>query len=265
MWDMERPVPGHGREGDQHGRRGPSTARRHPRELPDHLRRGHPDLGPVRADPSQLEQVVLNLLVNARDAMPDGGTLTIETREVELDRGHVAMSATDTVIGMDADTQARIFEPFFTARGAASASRAPTESSALEKLHSRALSTGRGHDVHDPAPARPRPRRATTTPPQATGPARRTETVLIVEDDRSIRDLLRCILESHGQAVLTVANGTAALELSDRHDGPIQLAITDILMPGISGLELARELHTRRLRPQGLHGRHPHPQDRRAA
>jgi len=208
----------------------------------------------VKADKSQLEQVVVNLAVNARDAMPGGGTLTIETSDVELDQAyasahadaapgpHVRLAVTDTGHGMDPDTLARAFEPFFTTKGQVGtglglatvygivrqsgghvlARSAPGHGSTFEAFLPRTLEA--------PAPAPPRP-------PATTGG---TETVLVVEDEAAVRGLMRSILESAGYRVLEAGSGAEALVTA--RSSAIDVLVTDVVMPGMSGRALAVEL-----------------------
>jgi two-component system cell cycle sensor histidine kinase/response regulator CckA len=216
-------------------------------------------LGVVRADPSQLEQVIVNLAVNARDAMPRGGTLTIETADADADdvRAHgrvtvpsgryVMLRMSDTGEGMDAATRARLFEPFFTTKehgrgtglGLATVYGIVKQSGGFIWVDS-AEGRGTTFTVHLPraeaagAPAAaPTPRRDA----RAGG-----ETILLVEDDEAVRDLTRRTLVGQGYRVLEAANGTEALRLAAEHQGPLDLLLTDIVMPGIGGRALAETL-----------------------
>jgi PAS domain S-box-containing protein len=213
-------------------------------------------LARVKADPSQMEQVVLNLVVNARDAMPSGGRLTIETSNVEIDRNygarHAGMAAgpyvmivvSDTGSGMDAATQARIFEPFFTTKGPgkgtglglATVYGVVKQSGGFIWVYSE---VGRGTtfkiylpqvvaEVEKPAEAQKSPR-------QAIG----NETILFVEDEDSVRELVREYLSAAGYRVLEASDGEQALQISSAHSGPIHLLITDVVLPHLSGRELA--------------------------
>ncbi len=220
-----------------------------------------PDLEAVRADPAQLEQVIVNLVVNARDAMPRGGTLTIETANVELDGnyaqehvvvqpGHyVLLAVTDTGTGMDRDTQARIFEPFFTTKeqgkgtglGLSSAYGTVKQSGGYIWVYSE-LGRGTTFKIY-----LPRERAISDTPPAAAPPAPGgAETVFIVEDQPEVRRLARKSLETRGYTVLEAGSGDEALRLSERYVGPIHLLVTDVIMPGLSGREVALLLTTTR-------------------
>src|SRR5437016_1570660 len=214
-------------------------------------------LGAVRADPGQLEQAIVNLVVNARDAMPQGGRLTIETAEVELDRsyvtGHVPtlpgryvlLAISDTGVGMDGATKARLFEPFFTTKepgrgtglGLATVYGIVKQSGGYIWAYSE-LGHGTTFKMYLPRVAElataPESTRGTPTP------ARGSDTVLVVEDQEEGRKLTQRVLEARGYAVLAAANGAEALEIVDRHPTPIHLMITDVVMPGMNGREVAQ-------------------------
>jgi len=220
-------------------------------------RRG--DLGSVRADPAQMEQVIINLAVNARDAMPRGGQLTLELANVELDETfahshagmtpgpYVVFSVTDTGHGMDEDTKARIFEPFFTTKeaGKGTGLGLPTvygivkQSGGFIWVYSEP-GHGTTFKIHlprvDQAPERLSPR-----PGQAAA-GQGTETVLLVEDEDALRALLREVLESLGYRVLEAGLGAEALRIAREHRGPIHVLLTDLVMPQMTGRELADRL-----------------------
>jgi len=218
----------------------------------------------VQADPNQLEQVLLNLVVNARDAMPDGGTLLIETSNVVLDDEyprthasarpgpHVLLSVTDTGCGMDAGTQARVFEPFFTTKpvgqgtglGLATVYGIVKQSGGHIWVYSE-VDRGTSFKIYFPrytgggeeeAPAEARQ----ADLPQAAAGA----TILLVEDDVAVRNVVRRLLERHGYKVLEVPNGSQALTTIADPTPAIDLVISDIVMPEMSGLELRERLRT---------------------
>ena len=223
-----------------------------------------PDLGRVRADPNQIEQVLVNLAVNARDAMADGGggTLTIETANVDLDEAftqahlgskagpHAMFAVTDTGTGMDATVRAHLFEPFFTTKevgkgtglGLATVYGIVKQSDGYISVSSE---PGRGSSFKVYLPrldARPR-----TSSPAIKGLAGRgTETILVVEDEPAVLALSRRALEAHGYVVLAASDATTALRLVERHGGTIHLLLTDVVMPGMSGRDLADQLAARR-------------------
>jgi PAS domain S-box-containing protein len=216
------------------------------------------ELGCVKADPSQLEQVILNLAVNARDAMPQGGRLTIETGNVELDeayaRCHLGASAgrfvmlaiTDTGHGMDAAVKARIFEPFFTTKepgkgtglGLATVFGIVKQSGGSIEVYSEPAQ-GTTFKVYLPQVEEAVDRTAAVAAPTL---ARGSETILLVEDDDEVRALARETLEGHGYAVIPAAAPAEALRLAGRHSGPIHLLVTDVVMPQLSGRGLAEQL-----------------------
>jgi PAS domain S-box-containing protein len=218
-----------------------------------------PDLGAVRADVSQLEQVIVNLAVNARDAMPRGGKLTIETANAEIDAAYarehgvpgaagpcVLLAVSDTGSGMDAETQARIFEPFFTTKpagkgtglGLATVYGIVKQSGGLIWVYSE-VGHGTAFKVYLPrvedAVESVRGLREATT-------LRGTETILVVEDQAEVRNTTRKILGARGYQVLVAATGPHALSIADQHLGPIHALVTDVVMPGMSGREAARLL-----------------------
>jgi PAS domain S-box-containing protein len=216
------------------------------------------DLWPVLADPGQMEQILINLAVNARDAMPGGGRLMIETANVDVDESYatarpgispgryVRLRVTDTGEGMDQATLERAFEPFFTTKpqgegtglGLATIYGIVTQAGGYIRLYSE-RGFGTGVTVMLPATAeQPPPAR----PEDARDLVGNGETVLVVEDEDGIRDVARRILERRGYEVLTAPGGTEALELLGAHDAPIDLLITDVIMPRMMGPELAAEI-----------------------
>ena len=216
-------------------------------------------LEPVKADPGQMEQVLLNLVVNARDAMPDGGRLTIETCNVELDRvsasqhpvmeagSYVMLIVTDTGCGMDAGTQARIFEPFFTTKGQgkgtglglATVYGVVKQSGGFIWVYSE-VDHGTTFKIYLPQVTADLER----TIPEKTsrGIDSGTETVLFVEDEESVRELVRDYLRNSGYRVLEAADGIQALAVAAAHSGPIHILVTDVVMPRLSGRELVTRI-----------------------
>src|SRR6266566_3119134 len=221
-----------------------------------------PELGRVRADPNQLEQVIVNLAVNARDAMPDGGKLTIETANVELDAtyaqahlgsvpGSYAMVAvTDTGVGMDATVRAHLFEPFFTTKevgkgtglGLATVYGIVKQSDGYISVYSE-VGRGTSFKIYLPRIDTPAPIPAS---PAKDRPDRGTETILVVEDEPAVLSLSRRALEAQGYVVLAASDASDAMRVVERHGGTIHLLLTDVVMPGLSGRELADRLATRR-------------------
>src|SRR6202167_4346485 len=217
------------------------------------------NLGRVKADPSQIEQVALNLVVNARDAMPEGGRLTIETSNVQLDRDYatehavvdpgpyVMLTVSDSGIGMDAATQARIFEPFFTTKsqgrgtglGLATVYGVVKQSGGYVWVYSE-LGHGTTFKVYLPMVQAPAEKTAPEKTVQGHQPG--TETILFVEDEQSVRELVSEYLSARGYQVLDAADGQQALDIAAAHAGKIQLLITDVVMPRLSGRDLAARL-----------------------
>ncbi len=217
------------------------------------------NLGRVKADPSQIEQVALNLVVNARDAMPDGGRLTIETSNVQLERDYatqhavvdpgpyVMLTVSDTGTGMDAATKARIFEPFFTTKaqgrgtglGLATVYGVVKQSGGYVWVYSE-LGHGTTFKVYLPMVQAPAEKTAPEKVVQGHEPG--TETILFVEDEQSVRELVSEYLSARGYQVLDASDGQQALEMAAAHTGKIQLLITDVVMPRLSGRELAARL-----------------------
>ncbi|OLC01715.1 MAG: hypothetical protein AUH45_10585 [Gemmatimonadetes bacterium 13_1_40CM_69_22] len=218
-----------------------------------------PELGAVRVDAGQIEQVLVNLAVNARDAMPQGGRLTIQTDSVDADgtRGplapgvpdghHVLLQVSDSGVGMDDEIQAHLFEPFFTTKP-----RGKGTGLGLATVYGIVRQSG-GHIAVDSARGRgatfriylPRveaPLDPTDRPRPVTAPAAGSETILLVEDEHLVRLLARKVLERAGYRVLVAAGGAEALDLAERYAGPIHLLLSDVVMPGMNGRELMRRL-----------------------
>ncbi len=226
-------------------------------------------LASVRADPSQIEQVVMNMVVNARDAMSNGGVLTIETQNVILDAAfaaehpsvepgpHVMLAVTDTGIGMDGPTCKKIFEPFFTTKG-------PAQNTGLGLSMVYGIVKQSGGSIWvSSEPGRgttfavylPQVERAAhqVRPVRTDMAVRGTETILIVEDEAAVRHLATRILQTAGYAGVTASHGAEALSLLERHDGPVHLLFTDVVMPGMTGRDLATRLANIRPRMKVLY------------
>jgi PAS domain S-box-containing protein len=212
------------------------------------------DLGSVNADAGRIEQVLLNLAVNSRDAMPHGGTLTVETANVTVEKAgvvkpgpYVLVTVTDSGTGMDANTQAHAFEPFFTTKRAGSGTGLGLytvagivkQSGGAVSLNSRP-GHGTSFQIYLPRVDR-QPVAVKTQAPKAPA-ARGEETILLVEDDEMVRTLVRETMESSGYRVLEASDPLEARALAGNYRNVIQLLITDVIMPKESGPELAREL-----------------------
>jgi PAS domain S-box-containing protein len=221
-----------------------------------------PDIGAVKADPGQIEQVIMNLAVNARDAMPQGGRLTIETANVTLDANYarfhapvkpgdyVMLAISDTGVGMDADTQAHIFEPFYTTKGLKGTGLGLSTVYGIVKqsegyiwLYSEA---GKGTSFKIYLPRLSATGEVLATEPalaaDADQPNPGHETILLVEDEENLRRLARQSLENQGYSVIDAPDGATAIQISQAHQGPIHLLLTDVIMPGMNGRELANKV-----------------------
>jgi PAS domain S-box-containing protein len=219
-----------------------------------------PGLGAVRADPGQIDQVIMNLAVNARDAMAQGGKLTIETANVTLDENfarihtpltagdYIMLAISDTGVGMDGETQSRIFEPFFTTKGAKGTGLG------LSTVYGIVKQSG-GFIFVDSQPQRgtafrtyfPRvdAREEAAAAQDSLGLPRRDhgqETILLVEDETHLRRLARQYLETQGYKILEAEDGAAALQIVDGYQGTIDLLLTDVIMPGMNGRVLAMNI-----------------------
>jgi two-component system cell cycle sensor histidine kinase/response regulator CckA len=217
----------------------------------------------VLADPGQIEQIILNLVLNARDAMPHGGSLTIETANADLDARwvaqhpgalegrHVMLVISDTGIGMDETVRAHLFEPFFT-------TKEPGKGTGLGLATVYGIVKQSGGSIFvDSEPEHgttfriflPRTERSADLPngprpaPQSVGG---TETILLVEDQAEVRAVIWNTLARHGYKVMGAANGAEALSILENYDGEVHLLLTDVVMPGMSGRDLAEQLVTRR-------------------
>jgi PAS domain S-box-containing protein len=217
-----------------------------------------PDLGSVMADAGQLERVLINLCLNARDAMPRGGKLTVETANAELDAGHagsaftvrrgryVCLSVSDTGAGMGPEVRDRAFEPFFTTKGGghgtglglASVYGIIKQSDGYIWVYSE-IGQGTTFKIYLPRVDAPV---AESKPPAPAAPTSGGETILIAEDEDGVRRASERILRAVGFRVLTASSGVAALALCDEHQEVIHLLLTDVVMPGMSGPELAARL-----------------------
>jgi len=227
--------------------------------------RPDPLLRPIKADPGQIEQIVMNLVVNSRDAMPQGGTITIETANVDLDREfvrthegarpgpHVMMAVSDTGIGMTSDVQAQIFEPFFTTKesgkgtglGLSTVYGIVTQSGGYISVHSE---PGQGTRFEVYLPQAEEGTAANATHRSQSVSPMGTETILVVEDEVTIRGMLCESLREFGYTVLEASEVVEATQQCQKHTGPIHLVITDVVLPGMGGRELALKLTT--LRPE---------------
>ena len=223
--------------------------------------RTNEDLGTVRADASQMEQVIMNLAVNARDAMPNGGKLVIEAANVELDHSYlvshplmkagpyVQLVVTDSGVGMDADTQAHIFEPFFTTKekgkgtglGLATVYGIVKQSGGFIWVYSE---LGKGTSFKIYLPRLDQSEDQLGTPHRSLELPMGTGTVLLTEDEQDVREIAKEFLESGGYHVIEAKDGADAVALAAKHRSKIQLLVTDMVMPGMTGQELAIRLQS---------------------
>jgi two-component system cell cycle sensor histidine kinase/response regulator CckA len=214
-----------------------------------------PGLGRVRADPSQIEQVIVNLATNARDAMPDGGKLVIETANADLEPGpasknlgvlpgsYVMLAVSDTGVGMAPETRSRLFEPFFTTKepgkgaglGLATVYGVIKQSDGQVTVYSQP-GCGTIFEIY-----LPRVKEAVTEPAAARS-AKGSESILLVDDEEGVRKLVTAILRANGYDVLEAANGPAALSAYEKNAHKIDMVLTDIVMPQMTGFELGRQL-----------------------
>ncbi|MGA8618434.1 MAG: ATP-binding protein [Candidatus Sulfotelmatobacter sp.] len=218
-------------------------------------------LGAVRADAGQIEQVIMNLAVNARDAMPSGGKLTIETSNISLDEeyarfhaplkpgNYVMLAISDTGAGMDSETQSHIFEPFFTTKGPKGTGLGLSTVYGIVKQSGgyiwaySELGKGTTFKIYLPrvaeiAESPAQVAAATESVPIEPG----TETILVVEDEANLRYLARQFLEKQGYRVIEAADGAVAMQIAVAHEGVIHLLLTDVIMPGMNGRELAQRI-----------------------
>ncbi len=221
-----------------------------------------PEAGHTRADAGQLEQVLMNLVVNAKDAMPNGGKLMIQTQDVAVDENHrrgqalirpgkyVMLSVSDTGMGMDKETQSRIFEPFFTTKekgkgtglGLSTVYGIVKQSGGYVMVQSES-GHGTTFNIYLPRVEAVTDKNAALVMRAAEGGS---ETVLLVEDEESVRQLVRETLQARGYRVVEAENGEAGLAAAAKHEGKIDIVITDVVMPGTGGRELVKQLATTR-------------------
>jgi CheY-like chemotaxis protein len=217
-----------------------------------------PDLWPIMADDGQLEQVLINLAVNARDAMPQGGTLTLDTENIDVDAAYaqarpglgpgryVRLRVSDTGVGMEPDVAARAFEPFFTTKpkgqgtglGLATIHGIVTQAGGHVQIYSEP-GLGTTFTVLLPATEAAVPEQPAKDHDRTPGGG---ETILVVEDEPAMLEVTRRILDANGYTVLTAGSGTEALRLAADHDGPIDLLLTDVVMPYMLGKEVAERI-----------------------
>jgi signal transduction histidine kinase len=228
------------------------------------------NLGAIKADASQMEQVIMNLAVNARDAMPDGGRLLIETSNEELDSAYntvhpivrqgsyILLAVSDNGAGMNAQTQAHIFEPFFTTKaqgkgtglGLATVYGVVKQSGGFIWVYSE-LGKGTSFKIYLPRVDQPVVKSVSTQ--FVSEVPRGTETILLAEDEQDVREVAKEFLESGGYTVIQARDGAEALKLEETHQGSIGLLITDMVMPGMNGQELAGRLQQKRAGLQTLY------------
>jgi DNA-binding response OmpR family regulator len=223
-------------------------------------------LGAVRADAGQIDQVIMNLAVNARDAMPTGGKLTIETSNVSLDEeyarfhaplrpgDYVVLSISDTGLGMDSETQSHIFEPFFTTKGPKGTGLGLSTVYGIIKQSGGYIwvysepNKGTTFKIYLPRVAERAEPAAVVAQEEIAVTEPGTETILLAEDESNLRYLARQFLEKQGYNVIEAADGASALQIARAHQGVIHLLLTDVIMPGMNGRELAQRIAE--IRPQ---------------
>jgi len=215
-----------------------------------------PGLHRVRVDPGQIEQVILNVALNARDAMPNGGTLTLQTSNLQVTEEnqqtslapppgpYVVLSMSDTGFGMDAQVLSRVFEPFFTTKDHGTGLGLSTSYGIIQqsggdiRVDSK-LGSGTTFRIHLPVVEE---RRQQPAAPQQSPVLRGVETILLVEDEDAVRHVVETMLKRHGYEVLPAHSAADAMALAERYDGVIHLLITDMVMPGMSGRKMAERL-----------------------
>ncbi|HKM82019.1 MAG TPA: PAS domain S-box protein [Candidatus Acidoferrum sp.] len=221
--------------------------------------RAEQQLGAIRADASQMEQIIMNLAVNSRDAMPNGGKLVIETKNADLDQtytashplmkpgAYVQLTVSDSGCGMDAETQSHIFEPFFTTKdkgkgtglGLATVYGIVKQSGGFIWVYSE---VGKGTSFKIYIPRVDQAEEHSGAPKPTAEVPTGTETVLLTEDEQDVREIAREFLESGGYKVVEAKDASEAIELASQHNGAIDLLVTDMVMPGMTGQELAVQL-----------------------
>jgi CheY-like chemotaxis protein len=222
------------------------------------------NVGKVKADPAQIEQVIMNLVVNARDAMPEGGRIVLETSNVDLDASYadehitvkagryVMLAVSDGGIGMSQDTLAHIFEPFYTTKASGSGTGLGLstvygivkQSGGYIWVYSES-GKGSTFKVYLPRVDEPVESVASTLPP-AQQMQRGSETILLVEDEEAVRELIRTVLAEHGYEVIAARDPQHAIDIAFYHTSKIDMLLTDVVMPGMSGRELATSVTVRR-------------------
>ena len=217
-----------------------------------------PNVGHTRADAGQLEQVIMNLVVNAKDAMPDGGRILIQTSEADLDSAprehsliepgsYILLSVSDTGTGMDKETQSRIFEPFFTTKekGKGTGLGLSTVYGIVKQSGGYIFAQsdpGCGTNFRIYLPRVPDPAAVPGMDKHPQGPTGGSETVLLVEDEESVRELVRETLKARGYTVIEASDGISGMRVAEEYPGKIEILITDVVMPGMSGRELAKRI-----------------------
>lgn len=222
-----------------------------------------PELGQIEADPAQLQQVLLNLIVNSKDAMPDGGLLSIETRNFELDAAYarqypnarpgsyVRLSVADSGVGMDGATLARMYEPFFTTKpkGRGTGLGLPTVYGIVQQsggFITAYSEVGRGTTFHIYMPRVDKRSEPVRMPEESHQNLCGCETILLVEDEAGVRDVASMILQEAGYHLLAAGTPEEAMMLETNYDGPIDLLLTDVIMPRMTGRDMAMHLAHRR-------------------
>jgi PAS domain S-box-containing protein len=218
-----------------------------------------PDLWRIQADRGQIDQVLMNLAINSRDAMPEGGTLTIETANVELDAAyqrrhldsrpgpHVRLTMSDTGLGIEDATLSHIFEPFYTTKeqgrgtglGLSTVYGIIKQSGGHISVYSE---PGRGSAFQIYLPKAEGPATRQAEPAASPAPRGGTETILVVEDEQAVRQVAREVLEEHGYRVLDARSGEEAIRICETHVGPIHLVVSDLVMPGLSGHDVVERI-----------------------